>query len=143
MLQNNGTLMVEIRKAFQSAHSIWIASHIRPDGDAVGSLLGLGLSLQAAGKKVQMLLADGVPEPFRHLNGVAAIRSKPESPADLIVVVDASEMTRIGNVFSDIAVPDINIDHHVTNLGFGRLNIVEQTAAATSEILADWLPRLD
>ncbi len=143
MLQNNGTSVAEIRQAIQSAHSIGIAAHIRPDGDAVGSLLGLGLSLQAAGKRVQMLLADGVPEPFRYLSGVETIRVKPEFSMDLTIVVDASEMTRVGGVFTDISIPDINIDHHATNPGFGRLNVVEKTAAATSEILADWLPRLD
>ncbi len=56
-------------RELQEANRILIVSHIRPDGDAVGSILGLGLALQEAGKAVQMVLTDGVPSGESHLPG--------------------------------------------------------------------------
>ena len=58
-----------IRSRLAAGQAFLIASHVRPDGDAIGSLLGLGLALQEAGKTVQMVLADGVSSSFRHLPG--------------------------------------------------------------------------
>lgn len=138
----NDAILQIAKKQLQSARRILVVSHIRPDGDAVGSLLGLGLSLQMAGKDVQMVLADGVPKNFHHLAGVDQVRHKPEGNFDLIAVVDCSDMKRVGNALIDYPVPDLNIDHHPTNLEFARLNIVDHEAAATAEMLAEYLPKL-
>ena len=62
-----------IRQQFGNARRILIVSHIRPDGDAIGSLLGLGLALIDAGKDVRMVLVDGVPLTFRYLEGSSLI----------------------------------------------------------------------
>lgn len=139
----NDALLQIANKQLQSAHRILVVSHIRPDGDAVGSLLGLGLSLQSAGKDVQMVLADGVPKNFNHLTGVEQVRHKPEGSFDLIAVVDCSDMKRVGDALNGYSIPDLNIDHHPTNLEFARLNIVNQDAAATAEMLAEFLPKLN
>jgi len=56
-----------IKVRLENAKNIVVASHVRPDGDAIGSLLGLGLALQNAGKSVQMVLVDGVSSSFKHL----------------------------------------------------------------------------
>ena len=66
----------QIADALQNAQNILVVSHIRPDGDAVGSLLGFGLTMQEAGKQVQMVLCDGVPSTFRHLAGSRLVRRK-------------------------------------------------------------------
>jgi len=124
-----------ISRLLERAHSVTLVSHLRPDGDAVGCLLGLGLSLKAAGKTVQMVLADGVPSAFRHLPGSECVVRHLHNESDLIVVLDASDLDRCGGVLGD-RVADINIDHHVTNLQFARVNLVDPEAAATSEILA-------
>jgi phosphoesterase RecJ-like protein len=124
----------------QDAQRILVISHIRPDGDAVGSVLGLGLALLAAGKNVQMILEDGVPKSFRHLIGSDRINKRAEDPYDCCVVVDCSDLTRTGKIFSDGSCPDINIDHHNTNLNFARVNLVDSKATATTEILARLLP---
>jgi phosphoesterase RecJ-like protein len=84
----NNTLIEKIRHQFQTAQRILVVSHIRPDGDAIGSMLGLGLSLQAANKEVQMVLSDGVPSSFRHLIGSDQVRYRPEGEFDLVSVVD-------------------------------------------------------
>lgn len=135
-------LLEQVREALQNASRILVLSHIRPDGDAVGSLLGLGLSLQAAGKQVQMVLADGLPNVFRHLEGSDQVRSKPDGEFDLIVVVDSSDLNRIGSALDGYPLPDLNIDHHPTNLEFARVNLIDPQAVATAEILAEHLPRL-
>lgn len=120
------------------AENTLIVAHVRPDGDAVGSLLGLGLALKDAGKKVQMVLADGLPPSFRHLTGSEQVSRKPQSPADLCIVLDCSDLIRTG-IFNDENRPDLNIDHHITNLNFAKVNLVEPEAVATSAILATYL----
>jgi ribosome-binding factor A len=76
--QMDKALLEQVREALQNASRILVLSHIRPDGDAVGSLLGLGLSLQTSGKQVQMVLADGLPKAFHPLSGSDQVCSKPE-----------------------------------------------------------------
>jgi len=124
---------------FQDADRILVLSHVRPDGDAIGSMLGLGLALQAVGKNVQMVLTDGVPRNYKHLEGTEKISRRPKGNFDLIVVVDSSELARIGESVQGFN-PDINIDHHITNLNFARVNLVLPQAVATSAILAEFLP---
>ncbi|HVP20789.1 MAG TPA: bifunctional oligoribonuclease/PAP phosphatase NrnA [Anaerolineaceae bacterium] len=130
----------KIRQLIQEAGEILVLSHIRPDGDAVGSVLGLGLALQEAEKQVQMVLVDGVPSSFRKLPGANQITRKVQDPFDLSIVLDISDLSRTGNVL-DGQVPDLNIDHHITNLNFARINFVDPEAPATAAILAEYLPR--
>ncbi|MEA4908062.1 MAG: bifunctional oligoribonuclease/PAP phosphatase NrnA [Anaerolineaceae bacterium] len=131
----NDQLHDSIRQKISNAKNIVIVSHIRPDGDAVGSVLGLGLALQATGKNVQMVLADGVPSSFHHLKGYHQIARKPKGEYDLLIVVDCSDLLRVGTVIKD-RTPDINIDHHITNQNFAIINYVDASAPATTAILA-------
>ena len=135
-------IVAAIRQEMGAAQRILIVSHIRPDGDAVGSLLGLGLALQAAGKMVQMVLSDGVPANFRYLHGSAEVRTQAEGQFDYRIVVDCAEVKRIGPALNGFGPPDLNIDHHPTNEQFGRTNLVIPEAVATAEILAQLLPDL-
>lgn len=127
-----------IKDMFQNAHRILVTSHIRPDGDAIGSLLGLGLALQQAGKQVSMVLSDGVPSSFHHLTGSEQVIRSSESIFDLTVAVDCSDLGRTGNALGERPV-DLNIDHHITNLKFGKVNFIDAEAVATSAILAEQL----
>lgn len=129
-------------KAILAAGRVLVVSHIRPDGDAIGSLLGLSLSLRAAGKEVRMVLSDGVPSSFNHLLGVREIHRRPKGEYDLIIVVDCSDLSRTGAALEGMDTPDLNIDHHVTNTAFGRINLIEPRAVATAEILAVLLEAL-
>lgn len=126
---------------FRQAQSVLVASHIRPDGDAVGALLAVGLGVRGLGKKVQMVLADGVPASFRHLVGADLIQKKAEGDVDLVVSVDCSDLKRLGSSLDGYGQPDINIDHHITNLKFGKINLVDPKAVATSEIITECFER--
>jgi len=136
-------LLQILRKQVHVASSLLVVSHIRPDGDAVGSLLAFGLSIQAVEKEVQMVLSDGVPADFRHLHGSDQVRAKPEGLFDFVVAVDCSELDRTGGALNRYSMPDLNIDHHPTNTNFAKINLVDVKAVATAEMLAEYLPKLD
>jgi len=135
-------LLEQARQKIHGAQSIVVISHLRPDGDAVGSLVGLGLALEHAGKQIQMVLVDGLPESLRFLEGSERILHRWKGQIDLAIVVDSSDLDRIGTGLQEYGQPDINIDHHVTNLNFAVLNLVDGEATATAEMLAAYLPAL-
>jgi len=130
----------DIKERLHNSKSIVIASHVRPDGDAIGSLLGLGLALKDAGKSVQMVLVDGVPASFRYLEGSELIVKEPIDGYDTFITVDCADFKRTGKAFENFGPPDINIDHHKTNENFGKLNLIEAEEAATAAILTNHLP---
>jgi phosphoesterase RecJ-like protein len=129
-----------IKQRLERSMNVVIASHVRPDGDAIGSLLGLGLALRDAGKTVQMVLVDGVPSSFRHLEGSEWILKEPKGEHDTFITVDSADFRRVGKFFENYGPPDINIDHHKTNENFGKLNLIEAEEVATAAILARHLP---
>ncbi len=137
---NNDKSIRDAKQLMQDAQNILIVSHIRPDGDAIGSLLAMGLALKDAGKSVQMVSEDGVPRSFRHLKGSDQIKKKPYGEVDATVVLDCSDLQRTGKALLTYPIPDINIDHHATNLDFARINLVDTHASATTEMLAELLP---
>lgn len=123
-------------KLLEQANHIVLTTHIHPDGDAMGSLLALYAYLLAQGKCVKMLLDDEVPRSFKYL----ADWDKIESPqavheADLLVILDASDLERIGKVKEVVKAPILNIDHHVSNLKFADYWHIDSQAAATGEII--------
>jgi phosphoesterase RecJ-like protein len=127
---------------FKTHDHFILGCHINPDGDAIGSLLALGLSLQMAGRKVEMLLPEGIPASFRFLDGGEMI--SPELPFGLkeavVVCLDCAEANRL-NAPAELLQDKqrfpvvINIDHHISNDGFGDLNLVRPHASATGEIV--------
>lgn len=132
----------QARQRFQAAKSVLVASHVRPDGDAIASVLGLGLALQAQGKQVQMVLSDGVPMGFDHLKGSQAVQRTPKVAAELVVAVDAADRERCGEALRGIDRVDINIDHHITNTKYAALNLIDPTSVATCALLAEHFPAL-
>jgi phosphoesterase RecJ-like protein len=129
-----------IKERLDKSSKVIVASHVRPDGDAIGSLLGLGLALRDAGKAVQMVLVDGVSSSFRHLEGSELIVREPAGEYDTFITVDCADFKRVGKVFQSFERPDINIDHHKTNERFGELNLIEPEEVATAAILTNHLP---
>lgn len=95
-----------IRRQLRTAQRILVISHIRPDGDAVGALLGLGLALTQNNKTVRMVLADGVPHNLRFLEGSKMIQhtaggsgsTVEPSSYDYVIVLDCSDLLRVGPV---------------------------------------------
>jgi len=128
-------LEAAIGERLRRAQHILIASHVRPDGDAIGSLLALGLALQDQGKIIQMVLSDGLPSSFRYLPGSDQVQKSYTGQPDTVIVVDCSDFKRTGDALQGFAQPDIVIDHHVTNESFGTLNLIEPDAVATASLL--------
>jgi phosphoesterase RecJ-like protein len=131
---------LQVGRALEKAQKVLIVSHIRPDGDAVCSMLGLGLALQNAHKEVQMVLKDGLMKDFKHLSGNEQINRKSEGNFDCRVVLDCSDLQRVGGTLGEVQ-PEICIDHHKTNLYFAKINLIQPESVATSAILADWIPK--
>ena len=129
----------EARKRIAEASKVLVVSHLGPDGDAVGSVLGLGLALEAAGKEVQMVLSDGVPDGFGHLEGVERIQRKATDKADMVFAVDCGDQERLGTSIAKQDVVHINLDHHVTNTNYGELNLVDSESVAAAAMLAEHL----
>ncbi|MEA2007988.1 MAG: bifunctional oligoribonuclease/PAP phosphatase NrnA [Chloroflexota bacterium] len=139
----NEDSIATLKAKIDSASRILIVSHLRPDGDAVGSLLGLGLFLEGMGKDVNMVLEDGVPTTFHHLTGSNQVYKEPIGIYDLMIVLDCSDISRVGDVLDEYGQPDVNIDHHPTNTFFAHFNVVNPKAVATAEMLVDLLMAFD
>lgn len=135
--------LILAKERFGAAQRVLLVTHARPDGDAVGSLVGLGLALQQGGRQVQMVIEDGVPSEFRLMEGSDQVLRRPEGQFDLVGLVDCSDVERTGKVLIDWPAPDVNIDHHCTNMDYARVNLVDLQAVATAEIVADLIPVLD
>ena len=133
-------IIAAIKGRLEIAEKVLITSHVRPDGDAIGSLIGLGLALQNADKTVQMVLADGVPSSYRFLEGSDQVRKRTDGDFDTFISVDCADFKRTGKPFESFDRPDINIDHHITNERFGKLNLIEGKEVATAAILTKYLP---
>src|SRR5574342_1325628 len=88
-----------------------------------------------------MVLVDGVPSSFKHLEGSEFIVREPQAGHDTFIAVDSADFKRLGKAFEDFGQPDINIDHHKTNEEFGKLNLIEAEEVATAAILARHLPQ--
>ena len=128
-----------IAERIQASERFLLVSHVRPDADAAGSLLGLGLALEKAGKSVQMILKDGAGR-FSYLPGSDRITRQPEGDVDMIIILDCSDPNRVGGVLDSYGQPDLVVDHHKTNLNFGEFNVVESEQVATAAILFDHMP---
>jgi len=122
-----------------------VVSHVRPDGDAYGSTLGLALSLRALGKDVRVHNEDGLSPLFEFLPGAEGLRGKPAAPEPdrLIIAVDCADQKRLGKTFDSWQrTPDVNIDHHISNPGYARLNFVDADTPATAQVLYDIIAAL-
>lgn len=137
----NSELDHTIRQQLVAVHKIVVVGHIRPDGDAVGSMLGLAHALRADGKTVECVLQDGVPDKYAFLPGAADVRTSVPLEYDYLIVVDSSDIMRTGKVLDGLPAPDLVIDHHNTHDDFGKLEYVKPEIEATALILADSLPR--
>ena len=131
------TLLENIRELIQSARRILLVAHVAPDGDAIGSLLGLAFLLRKQGKELTLACEDPVPDIYNWLPGSADIVRRGSGPYDLIVSLDCSDERRMGSVFHGglAGIPLLNIDHHVTNTLFGTVNWVDPSCVATTQMI--------
>ena len=138
----------QIAEALLSAKSVAVCAHVDPDGDAMGSILGLTHLLRSCGATVTPVLASGesAPATYMFLPGVEEFVPASESPeVDLVIALDAPDPARLGDA-RDLALGAqtlVVIDHHPDNKLYGTLNLVDDRAAATGEIIWELLPYLD
>ncbi len=126
--------------------SFILTTHINPDADAVGSLLSLGLTLDKLGKKVQMFIDDEIPVQLSFLPSIEKVQ-KPSSEklniADTLIILDSSDVERVGNVINCVQVQNVfNIDHHISNNGGFDFRCLDTKATATCQMLFELLQEL-
>jgi phosphoesterase RecJ-like protein len=139
-------LLASLKKLCDQHERFLVLSHVRPDGDAYGSTLGLALSLRAMGKDVQVVNADGLSSLFEFLPGskslTATLPVAPE-PDRLIIAVDCADAKRLGTVLAPWRrTPDVNIDHHISNAGYAKLNLIDADSPATAQVLDEIITAL-
>ncbi len=130
----------QILEKMQAADKILITSHIHPDGDSLGSMLGLAHYLLSLGKIVLVAIEDEVPPLFHFLPGSQSIRHindiEPLAQYDLLIVLDTNpEIARIGKKLVSLSGPILNIDHHLSNNRTADYYYIDSQAAATGEII--------
>lgn len=147
MLDSSTTIPIEIAiknaaAAISHAQRIVCACHVNPDGDAIGSMLGLALALRSTGKTVETLCDDPVPETLQFLPGVAGVTQSPTIETySLGIGLDAGDPKRLGASAAAVLASSsiINIDHHAVGTGFGNIRVVDATRASTAELVYDLL----
>ncbi|MBR2214921.1 MAG: bifunctional oligoribonuclease/PAP phosphatase NrnA [Selenomonadaceae bacterium] len=134
----------EAAAILQAAKRPALTAHIHPDGDALGSMLGLYHALRGLGREVRLFLDDAIPAMFSVLPGYEVIEKPPqegEAPLadfDLLVILDTAP-DRVGKTTEKILAPILNIDHHITNKGGDYPIYVDAKRAATCEIIFELL----
>jgi bifunctional oligoribonuclease and PAP phosphatase NrnA len=132
----------------RQSHIIAIFSHVNPDGDSVGVGLGLWRGLRSLGYDAVFAISDPVPEVLRYLPDVETIQfAVPQKQYDLLLVADCGDVERVGRLYEENrslfeSTPILNLDHHDSNTCFGTANLVDHTAASSSEIAFRLLERL-
>ncbi|PYS62252.1 MAG: bifunctional oligoribonuclease/PAP phosphatase NrnA [Acidobacteria bacterium] len=113
-----------------------ITSHVRPDGDSLGSSLGLYWLLRALDKEVEVTMRDMAPHAYQQLPGADAIRVTPavDRPYDAVFVIECSDIDRPGLIDLEKQFV-VNIDHHSTTALFGAINWIDSTASAVGEMI--------
>jgi len=131
--------MNQIIQQLKNSRTVLLASHENPDGDAIGSLLALGLSLESLNKKTTLYNPSPIPAVYRFLPSVKRVvkHLRKGDAFDTAVILDCGDIERIGNGAAIVGhVPvTINVDHHITNTGFGTYQLIDTGACATAEIV--------
>ncbi|MGC4017663.1 MAG: bifunctional oligoribonuclease/PAP phosphatase NrnA [Luteolibacter sp.] len=146
-MSENATFQ-EIGDILRRHESFVILSHVRPDGDAIGSQIALGFALEAAGKRVRLINEDGLPDNLTFLPGSHRIEVPPADPVDaeVAIALDTATKPRLGDAALHAASAAdiwINIDHHISNPRYGDINLIDATSPATGQILYNLITELD
>ncbi len=140
---------IRASSALEGSKEVAICCHVSPDGDAFGSMLGLGLFLEGLGKKVWMSWGSpeaAIPDNYAFLPGVDRIVSHDRVPdaVETFVAIDCGDLRRL-----DLLVPKflaagikVNIDHHVSNTDYGDINLVDHTRASSAELAFELIQRM-
>jgi phosphoesterase RecJ-like protein len=126
-----------VARLIMESDSFLIASHIDPDGDAVGCELAIWSVINRLGKSAKVVSEEPIPEAFAFISGSEEVVTSGPVAAEVAVVVDASSIERVGRVEKLVRECEviINIDHHQSNENFGEHNLVDEHAGAYGEII--------
>lgn len=136
---------LEAVKIINKSKNIYIASHISPDGDNIGSILGLYMGLKKIKNDVNIIKVDEVPDYLNFLENIDKIKDYDGREVDLFIALDCADIDRLG-LGKEIALNSkyiLNLDHHKSNTEYGDLNIIDPKASATCEMVYYLLKSLD
>jgi phosphoesterase RecJ-like protein len=143
------TVPVEVVERIRSAREVLTVCHENPESDALGSALAIALAVEQLGGRAAPVCSDPVPPMYSFMPQIERFGQDPPAGRDydLIVVSDCGDLARIGPVRARHAelferVPIVNIDHHVSNTGFGAVDWVDARAAAACEQVTLLMPAL-
>ena len=137
--EKNNSSLTQIVEHLKSSRSVLVSAHTTPDGNAVGALLALGLALKMMGKQVFMVNEKPVPPHFSILPSVCDVACEldPDTVFDTAVLLNCPDphTKAIASVLQPNGPTVINIDHHLSNTGFGDLKLVDHQACGAAEII--------
>lgn len=129
-------MLSQVVELIENKQKFAITTHIRPDGDGIGSSLGLCWLLRSLGKKAEVIVCGHIPVAYSLLPGADEIRTveKIDKDYDAVFVIECSDVERpgiagLGEQFT------VNIDHHATSEHFGTINWIDSTASAVGEMI--------
>src|SRR5437868_10568195 len=130
------TMLSQVVELIEQKRRFAITSHVRPDGDSLGSSLGLYWLLRALDKEVEVIMRDAVPHAYEKLPGAREVRVTPsvDRAYDAVFVIECSDITRPGLIDLEKQLV-VNIDHHSTTALFGTINWIDSTASAVGEMI--------
>ncbi len=139
--------MAEVGRLIRDARRVTAICHENPDADTLGAGMAIRLAAERLGKQAEVVCADPPPPFLSFLPRIDEVRSAPGLEPDVAVIVDAGDLSRTGNIATQHAewlarAQIVNIDHHVSNPGFGIAQLIDPDAAATCELVALLLPTL-
>ncbi len=129
----------------ERAATVLLITHVSPDSDAIGSLLGVTHALRSLGKTVIPACSDALRARFDILPGNTEVVTHADGPFDLVMALDCGDEARMGSVWRELPAPRpilLNLDHHVTNTRFGEINWVDPSATSTAEIVLELIDLL-
>ncbi|MGD9628431.1 MAG: bifunctional oligoribonuclease/PAP phosphatase NrnA [Pyrinomonadaceae bacterium] len=129
-------MLSQVVELIENKQKFGITTHIKPDGDGVGSSLGLCWLLRSLGKQAEVVVRGDIPPAYRSLPGASDIRDveKIDAEYDAVFVIECSDLERPGIAGLDREFT-VNIDHHATSEHFGTVNWIDSTASAVGEMI--------
>ena len=139
--------MKEVVDLLLRADRVTAICHENPDGDTLGAAIAIAIAAERLGKRAEVVSGDPPPPFLSVLPRIEQVRDAPQLEPDLAVIVDTGDLKRTGRVAAEHGewlsrATIANVDHHVSNPGFGAANWIDPAAAATCEMVALMLPHL-
>jgi phosphoesterase RecJ-like protein len=138
LAKNDLKKISKISKIIEQSKTFFIAGHIKPDGDSIGSALAIASVLNRLGKKAFVYCVDEVPDFLKFLKGSNEIKksTKKNDVFDCAIILESINFSRMGDIITPCqAKKVINIDHHLTYTNFGTVNYIVPSSSSTAELV--------